>query len=217
VAHELRTPLTIIRGHLEVLDEDPDERTESIALVTDELDRMSRYVSDLLVLARADEPSSLRLEPVDLGEMTTALIQKAEALGARRWVLDEAPPAGVVAAVVDVDRLNQAMLNLAANAVEHTGEGAEIGLGVRVDGDRAQLWVRDTGRGVEPAVAATLFDRHARGASSRVTRPEGMGIGLSIVSAIARAHRGAVDVSSCPGAGATFTLTIPLDPEETTP
>ena len=77
-------------------------------------------------------------------------------------------------------------------------------------GAELRLWVRDTGPGVDPAIAETLFRRHARGASSRAQRPEGMGIGLSIVDAIARAHGGVVEVHSEPGAGATFTLRVPV-------
>jgi two-component system, OmpR family, sensor kinase len=123
-----------------------------------------------------------------------------------------------VAVIADPGRLEQALLNLAGNAVEHTGSDDEIGLGVAVapSGDgttpgRVDLWVRDTGPGVDAAVVDTLFRRHIRGATSRVGRREGMGIGLSIVDVIARAHRGTVSVHSLPGVGATFTISIPLD------
>ncbi len=217
VAHELRTPLTIIRGHLETLGDDPRDRGDSVAIVTDELDRMSRYVSDLLVLARANEPDFCRLEPVDLGELAHTLLHKVEALGPRRWVLDDAPRPGLVAAVADVDRINQAMVSLADNAVQHTRDGDEIGLGVCVVDRHVRLWVRDTGPGVPAQLQAQIFDRSVRGAASRASRPAGMGIGLSIVAAIARAHGGDVVVEASPGTGATFTITLPLDPEESPP
>lgn len=209
VAHDLRTPITIARGHLEVVGDDPAEREEAVSIVVDELDRMSRYVSDLLVLAKADHPDFLQHHPVDLGEFATDLIARIKALGDRRFVLDAAPPVGRVAALADPDRLAQAMLNLATNAVQHTTDGDEIGIGVVASATHAMLWVRDTGPGVEPGT--DLFDRFERGATSRSRRPEGMGLGLSIVGAIAAAHGGSVDVTSRPGAGATFTLTIPLD------
>lgn len=214
VAHELRTPLTIVRGHLEVLGDDPAERRESIALVTEELDRMSRYVSDLLLLARADEPDFVRPEPVDLGELAESMLHKAQRLADRRWVLDEAPRPGLVAAVLDVDRINQAVLGLADNAAQHTDAGDEIGIGVRAGAGTAELWVRDTGRGVDPEVAEDLFSRRVRGATSRAARPGGTGIGLSIVAAVAKAHGGEVRVDPTPGGGATFTLTLPIDPSE---
>ena len=212
VAHELRTPITIARGHLEVLGDDPTERAETVELVTDELDRMSRYVSDLLVLAKAEQPDFLVTEPIELGELALDLHQRVRALGPRSWVLDSAPPIGHLAVVADRERLTQAILNLAANAVQYTDPGAEIGLGIAVSGGDARLWVRDTGPGVDPAIADTLFDRYSRAATSRSLRPDGAGIGLSIVDAIARAHGGSVTVQSRPGHGATFIITIPLGP-----
>jgi signal transduction histidine kinase len=166
------------------------------------------------VLAKAGQPDFLQLRPVDLGDLAADLSQRVTAIAPRRWVLDDAPPAGRVAVLADPVRLGQAVLNLAANAVQHTSDGAEIGLGVAAVGGSVQLWVRDTGPGVDPAVAGSLFDRYARGASSRSHRPEGAGIGLSIVDAIARSHGGRVDVDSGP-AGATFVITIPLDREGT--
>ena len=217
VAHELRTPITIARGHLEVVGEDPVERAETIEIVTEELDRMSRYVADLLLLAKAEQPEFLALRPVDLGELATDAMTRVKALATRCWVLDAAPPVGRAATLADPDRLTQALVNLATNAAQHTDEGAEIGLGVAADGDHARLWVRDTGPGVDPAVVSSIFDRYSRGTVSRARRPEGTGIGLSIVDAIARAHGGAVSVVSPPGQGATFTVTIPLTIPLTTP
>ena len=129
VVHELRTPITIAHGHLEVLGDDPAERVETVDLVTDELDRMSRYVSDLLVLAKAEQPDFLVTEPLELGEFALDLHQLVRALGPRSWVLDSTPPIGSAAVTADRERLVQAVLNLASNAVQHTGPGAEIGLG----------------------------------------------------------------------------------------
>ncbi len=215
VAHELRTPITIMRGHLEVSG-GPEDHEDTVALVTDELDRMGRYVDDLLLLAKAEERQFLRLGPVDLGELADGLLSRSTPLGDRRWVVDEAPPGGLVAAVADAGRLEQAMLNLMTNAVQHTAAGDEIGLGIRVRGERVELWVRDTGTGVPAELRDRIFDRSARGAASRVSRPDGSGIGLSIVSAIARAHEGTVAVSDTAGGGATFTIDIPLDPEDPT-
>ena len=217
VAHELRTPITIARGHLEMLGDDPNERAETVAIVTDELDRMSRYVTDLLILAKAEQPEFLAVRPVDLGELATGALQRVKGLASRRWVLDQAPPVGTVATLADPDRLEQALVNLAANAAQHTSDGDEIGVGVATDGEHARLWVRDTGPGVDGAVAESLFTRYSRGAASRASRPEGTGIGLSIVDAIARAHGGAVSVLNNSGAGATFTVTIPLTVALTTP
>ena len=135
VAHELRTPITIARGHLEVLGGDPDEVAEVVEVVTDELDRMSRYVSDLLILAKAEQPDFLIVEPIDLGELAIDLHQRIQPLGKRRWVLDVAPPSGRVTAIADRERLTQAVVNLAANAVQHTADDQEIGIGVDATDD----------------------------------------------------------------------------------
>jgi signal transduction histidine kinase len=209
VAHELRTPITIARGHLEVLGDDPDERAEAIAVVTDELDRMSRYVSDLLLLAKAEQPDFLVTEPIDLGELTLDVRQRVAAIGPRRWVLDAAPAVGEVQITADRGRLVQAAVNLATNAVQHTQDGGEIGIGSEFVAGSVHLWVRDTGPGVEPSIAATLFDRHSRSAASRDRRPEGTGLGLSIVDAIARAHGGRVGVDHTVRTGAKFVITLP--------
>ena len=213
VAHELRTPLTVVRGHLEVSGSSAEDHEETMALVTDELERMGRYVEDLLLLAKAEQHQFLRLGPADVGELVTNLMPRAGALGPRRWVVDEAPRAGLVAMVADAARIDQAMLNLVTNAVQHTVDGDEIGIGARVVGERLRLWVRDTGPGVPAGARDHIFDRTARGASSRVTRPDGAGIGLSIVTAVVRAHCGTVTVTDTAGGGATFTIDIPLDPE----
>ncbi len=219
VAHELRTPITIARGHLEVFGDDPVERAETVDVVSDELDRMSRYVSELLLLAKSERTDFLTLGPVDLGDLAGTLMQRVTALAPRRWTLDHAPTPGTVAVVADQERLEQAIVNLAANAVQHSAEGDEIGIGIGVQphGRWYRLSVRDTGNGIDPDVVPTLFRRYSRGASNRASRPEGMGIGLSIVDAIARAHRGMASAASVPGRGATVTLTLPSDPDSTDP
>jgi two-component system OmpR family sensor kinase len=221
VAHELRTPITIVQGHLELMSDDPAERAETQAIVTDELDRMRRYVDDLLLLAKAETSEFLVPEPVDLGELAETLIQKTRGLADRRWTVDAAPTPGAVAVVADPARLTQAMLNLATNAVQHTNTGDTIGIGVEPVGDDgfpgARLWVRDTGPGIDPADAERLFDRRVRGAASRAIRSDGLGIGLSIVAAIAHAHGGSVAADNHPAGGARFTITIPPEPPHAEP
>ncbi len=206
-SHELRTPITIVRGHLELLGDDPDERSETVALVTDELDRMSRFVDDLLLLAKSDRDDFLRIADVELGALTDELVEKASALGERDWRLESRGEAVLVA---DRQRLTQAVIGLAQNAVEHTVSGESIWLGSDVRHGEARLWVRDAGPGIAPEDQERIFERFARASDSR-RRSEGAGLGLAIVRAIADAHGGRVDVSSRPGRGATFTLTIPMD------
>ena len=204
-SHELRTPITIVRGHLELLGDDPKERRETIALVTDELDRMSRFVDDLLLLARAERDDFLRLDDLELGALTDELLDKAGALASRAWSLDGRAEALLHA---DRQRLTQAVMGLAQNAVEHTAEGDPIWLGSAANGREARLWVRDAGPGVPPADQQRIFERFARTQASR-RRSEGAGLGLAIVRAIADAHGGHVELVSRPGVGSTFTVAIP--------
>jgi two-component system, OmpR family, sensor kinase len=212
VAHELRTPITIVQGHLDVLGDDPVERADTVEVITEELDRMNRYVSDLLLLAKAEQPDFLHPGPVDVGDLIDSVLGRVGGLGDRRWTDDGAPRPGTVVIDGDDQRLTQALLNLVGNAVEHTGPGDEIAIGASFDATHARLWVRDTGPGIDPAVADQLFERNARGATSRASRPGGTGLGLSIVDAIAKAHGGSVSVDGRPGVGAIFTLTIPREP-----
>lgn len=204
--HELRTPITIIRGHLELLGDDPDERRETVELVTDELDRMSRFVEDLLTLAKSERTDFLKLEDLDLDVLAEELLAKARGLaGDRVWRSDHVAAARLRG---DRQRLTQAVMNLAHNAVQHTSAGDEIALGASVQDGTARLWVRDTGPGIALADQDRIFERFARAGDGR-RRSEGAGLGLAIVRAIAEAHGGTITVDSRPGSGATFTLEVP--------
>jgi len=209
--HELRTPITVIRGHLELLDEDPEDRRKTLELVMDELDRMQRIVNDLLVLAKAEQPDFLKLDTVDLGALTEEMHAKAAAIAPRDWRL-EGTGRGLV--VADRQRLTQAVMQLAQNAAQHTGNGDTIALGSSLRNGEARVWVRDEGPGIAPDQHARIFRRFARGAGGR--RSEGAGIGLAIVKAIAEAHHGRIELESPPAGGSTFTVVIPTDqpPEE---
>jgi signal transduction histidine kinase len=204
--HELKTPLTIVRGHLELLGDDAHERQETVALVMDELDRMGRIVNDLLLLAKSEEPDFLGLETVDVEPLTNELQLKAAALGSREWRL-ERRGRGII--VADRQRLTQAVVQLAQNAVQHTSERDTISLGSAVENGEARFWVRDEGPGIPLRDQERIFQRFARGTDAR--RAEGAGLGLAIVKAIADAHHGRVELYSQPGAGAQFTLVVPAD------
>jgi signal transduction histidine kinase len=210
VSHELRTPITVIRGHVETLGESPAERQEAIAVIQDELDRMNRFVDDLLLLARAPRPDFLRMRPIDLDLFTNDLFAKARSLGERDWRLDGT---GVGILVADQQRLTQAVMNLATNAVRHTREGETIWIGSSMVGGRARLWVRDDGPGIEPAEQARIFERFARAVRPPSHGGDGAGLGLAIVKAIAEAHGGKVELDSRPGVGATFTIVVPAGAE----
>jgi two-component system, OmpR family, sensor kinase len=209
VGHELRTPLTVIRGHLELLGDDPDERRETMAIVSDELDRMNRMVEELQLLTAAGRPGFLRPGPVEVGELTVELLAKARALTERTWRLEAAGSGWIVA---DRQRLTQAVMQLAENAVRYGRPGAPLWLGSAVDAGQAHLWVRDHGPGIAEADRRRIFERFARGAAA-AAQPDGAGLGLAIVQAIAEAHHGRVELATFEGRGARFTVVLPVAAE----
>lgn len=207
-SHEMRTPVTIIRANIELLDNDPARRAERIAQVIDELDRMSRMVDDLLVLAKTRRPDFLRLQSVEFTEIVEDAFIKSSALAHRRWLLEQDDDSHTAVMRADRHRLMQALVQLAQNAVQHTQEGDSITVGSSVHQGIGRIWVADTGPGVTPEQETHIFDRFHRASPGR--HATGAGLGLSIVKAIAEAHRGHVELDNRPGHGATFTLVLPV-------
>ena len=204
--HELKTPLTVVRGHLELLDSgSPAEVAETRELLLEEVDRMSRLVGDLILLAKSDRPDFVTTRPADLSRLTEDLVAKARGLGDRDWRLDGLAEVKVV---VDEQRITQAVLQLADNAVKHTGPGDVVAIGSSYDGSSARIWVRDTGPGVPPADRQRIFERFGR--STVPEGDEGFGLGLSIVGAIIDAHGGTVAVEDADPPGARFVITLPV-------
>ena len=206
--HELRTPITIIQGHLEILKYRPEKQRETIELVTDELNRMSRLVNDLLLIAKAEQPHFLCLKLEELDWFTEELYFKAQALAQRDWRLETK---GLSPVAIDKGRLTQAVMNLVQNAIRHTQAGDTIALGSAVRDEYAYLWVRDTGAGIATEDQLRIFERFARASDGdRYSPEEGAGLGLAIVEAIATAHRGWIELDSALGVGSTFTIVFPI-------
>ena len=213
VSHELRTPIAVSRGHLELLAgghvTGEGERQATIALVTGELDRMNRFVFDLLLLAKAESPNFLHLETVVLDQFVAELVAKAEATANRDWQNGGDSPLSIVA---DRQRLTQAVMNLVGNAVEHTEDGDEIEIGAQVTGTEVTIWVRDSGVGIAPSEQRQIFTRFSRGGgSSRLYEGSGN-------RACDRAgHRGGArrqgQGDQPPGGGARFDLVLPIEQE----
>jgi two-component system, OmpR family, sensor kinase len=215
VGHELKTPITIVRGHLELMDsENSADVAATRALAIDELDRMSGLVRDIADLAQAQRGLRLSIETTDIAALLERVRRKAEVLSpALRWTT--AIPTRLegrgLLAEVDADRLTQALLQLAANAVTHAGAATAVELGASADAVQLRLWMRDDGVGIPVETQAVIFERFQRGKVGRGSA--GSGLGLAIVAAIARAHGGEVRVESPPGGGATFTIELPRSAE----
>jgi signal transduction histidine kinase len=207
--HQLRTPLTIVLGNLELLPEDPDERRETVVLLTDELERMSRIVRDLLLLAKREQADFLELGAVEIGGLTDELATKAASLAPREWHVESR---GQGIAVADRQRVTEAVLQLAENAVKHAEGGGPLWLGSSVEDGTARIWVRDEGSGIPLAEQSAIFDRFRR--AEAASRSRGSGLGLPIVKAIAEAHGGRVELESTRGRGSKFTIVIPVDQQK---
>lgn len=209
--HELKTPITIIRGHLELMDTDPQSQQETVELVIDELDRMNRLVEDLVLLAKSERPDFLQIETIELTSFVTELFSKLQKLGQRNWHLDNAILSGKMTG--DRQRITQAIINLANNAVQHTITDSLIIFGAKIETNRVKFWIRDTGNGIAADEQKRIFDRFTRVKNTR-RRSEGSGLGLAIVKTVIEAHGGAINLQSQLGIGSTFSLVFPLEFKE---
>ncbi|WP_187366074.1 sensor histidine kinase [Trebonia kvetii] len=220
--HELRTPITIIQGNLDTLTAVTAEDAQTLTIVSDELTRMARLVDELALLARSEWPDFLRPEPTDITALTVALAAKARVLDPADDTRITLTGTAAGVAVLDPQRITQAVMQLAANAVAHTPPGTRIEIGSAIAGGRVEFRVADHGIGIPPEQRDLVFQRFARLDSRRT---DGTGLGLSIVAAIAAAHGGSVRLAetsaatpaSAPspsaqpwGGGAAFVLSIPL-------
>jgi signal transduction histidine kinase len=203
--HELRTPLTIIQGHLELLEDDPVHRAATVDLVLDELSRMNRIVHDLQTLTKATQPGFIHMDTVDLGGLLDELLVKANALGDRRWELHHRDN---VTVMLDRQRITQAMLQLAENAVRHTQRGDTIRIGGHLVGTDVELLVCDSGPGIPPEERETVTQRFTRGGGQSPDL-DGAGLGLALVTAIAQAHHGRLVIGRSDLGGADMRMVLP--------
>jgi heavy metal sensor kinase len=212
-SHELRTPISIIRGEADVTlahERSAAEYKQALALVLDESRRLSRLVDDLLNLARADAGRvKLRVEEFYLNELLAECCRSAQTLAGQRGIALEYLPHDDLAFRGDEELVRRMVMNLIDNAIRYTPEGGRVTVALDArDGDVA-IRISDTGRGIAPEVVPHVFERFYRGDKARSRQDGGFGLGLAIVKWIADSHRGAVEVASTPGAGSTFTVTLP--------
>lgn len=233
-SHELRTPLASIRGYTELIrregaDADlPEEATYALERVHSESVRMTALVEDLLLLARLDAGRELRREEVDLVGLLVDTVADARAAGPDHdWQLDLAvlePPADATPeeaedflpepplVIGDEARLRQVVVNLLANARVHTPAGSHVTTTLTREGDTLIVRIHDDGPGIAPDVRDRLFERFARGDSSRERRTGSTGLGMSIALAIVQSHGGSIDVDSSTASedhGTTFSVRLP--------
>jgi two-component system heavy metal sensor histidine kinase CusS len=220
IAHDLRTPVNNIRGEAEVAlarVRSADEYREVIGSCLEEAVRLSELIGDLLFLARANSPvSSVRREPVDVGELLGGVREYYEASAADDGVsLTTSVAHRPVVAELDRTLMQRAVGNLVSNALAHTPVGGSIVLRTAADPTTIDIEVADTGMGIPPEALPRVFDRFFRVDSSRSKASGGTGLGLAIVQSIALLHGGNAEISSQLGQGTCVRLRIPTSSKMT--
>jgi two-component system, OmpR family, sensor kinase len=176
--------------------------------VQSETERMTHLVEDLLLLARLDSGRPLERESVDLSRVAVDAVSDAHVAGPdHQWELDL--PEEPVIVYGDAARLHQVLANLLANARVHTGPGTVVTTRLDSDATHAVLTVTDNGPGIPEQLQSEVFERFARGDTSRSRKGGSTGLGLAIVSAVVKAHHGAITLESAQG-HTEFTVRLPL-------
>ena len=212
VGHELRTPLTVIKGNVNLMRKLGCGDEESLDSIEAEVDRLTRMVGDLLLLARAESGKlPLDLHLVELDTLLLEVLQQTQVLAAGRLDL-RLGDIDQVLVCGDRDRLKQVLLNLIGNAIKYTPAGGEVVASLGKDSERAILTVSDTGPGIPAEDLPHIFERFFRTEKSRTRSKDGkgFGLGLSIAYWIVRHHGGQIDVESEEGHGTTFRVWLPL-------
>jgi two-component system OmpR family sensor kinase len=219
-SHELRTPLTSMQGLSEMLlmgadRGDPGVMLRTLRSMHTELGRMSRLVSDLLVLSRLDSNAPVRMVPVNVSQIVADAAEQMRPLAEAKRLSMQVHTDGPATVRGEPDKLKQVVLNLLDNAIRYTPEGGEVALSVRAQSTAHEVCieVRDTGPGIASQDLPHIFDRFYRGDASRTRATGNTGLGLAIVRAIVEAHGGEIGVSSVPGEGSVFRVVLKQERE----
>jgi len=211
-SHELRTPLTHLRAQVQWASEEgrtEAETREALVAMERELDRTTKLVEELLLIARGENRQlALARGPFDLNAVVADVREITEAMALAKRLDVRVEPAASVHAIGDADRTRHILLNLASNAVRYTASGS-ITFAVVRNGVEVGVSVRDTGSGIAPEHVERIFDRFFRIDQSRSRELGGTGLGLAIARLFAELQGGHIEVQSAPGRGSTFTLWLP--------
>jgi signal transduction histidine kinase len=213
VAHDLRTPMARLRATAEsaLNSTDPATLREALADCLEESDRVIAMLNTLMDISEAETGTmALRREPTNLADLVQQSVDLYEDLAEQRGLTIESASDDELIIAVDRNRMRQVVANLLDNAVKYSPPGGAIRIEARRDGADAVLSVSDTGAGIPADELPRIWDRLYRGDKSRSER--GLGLGLSLVKAIVEAHGGRVAVTSAPGNGSRFDLTLPSAP-----
>ncbi|ESA38673.1 integral membrane sensor signal transduction histidine kinase [Leptolyngbya sp. Heron Island J] len=212
-SHELRTPLTTLKGRLHVALSQPrtaEIYQETLQGIEQEVDRLIRLSSDLLLLSRLEQQhQDMHLELIDLSDLLAAIAEQIQPLADLQQLQFSTHIPSDLQIQGSPDHLIRLFLNLLDNAVKHTSAQGKVQLRAMVQGHCIQINVSDTGIGISPKHLPHLFERFYRVEKSRSRTIGGTGLGLAIAQEIVHRHHGAIAVQSQPGHGTTFTVTFP--------
>jgi two-component system phosphate regulon sensor histidine kinase PhoR len=219
-SHELRAPLGVVRGYMSMMEDGTlgqvgEHVAPLLPLLRAKLDEMSRLINEMLETARLEDCAmQLRLGRLDLREVVRDAVHSLEPLADERHRLVTSVPGGPVPLVGDRPRLTMIVTNLVHNALKYSPAGGEVRITCATEDGGARVTVSDQGLGIAPEDRARLFTRFGRIVTSETAMITGTGLGLYLARDLARRHGGDVEVASQPGAGSTFTLTLPLPPAD---
>jgi len=214
-SHELKTPLTVMRAELEMLLKDgaalSPEKTDWIGRQLEEIQRLTKIVDALTLLAKADSGQiQIEFEPVHLGALVRENLEDALVLAEPHNVQVALLACDELTVIGDRHRLRQLLLNLVDNAIKYNRPGGAVFISLRKADNTAELEIINTGKGVSPKMQSRVFERFARGENAQRSGVEGSGLGLSIVQWIVQAHCGTIQFTSEPDKQTSVVVRLPI-------
>jgi len=212
----LKTPITAIKASVETLmdgaAESPADSREFLAIIAKQTDRLNAIIDDLLALSRIeqnDDANSMESEMQDLEPALRAAVQSCEVAAADKEISLQIECSSGLKARINAPLMEQAVINLVGNAIKYSERHSTVQVEAELQGDIVKIRVRDRGCGIAREHLPRLFERFYRVDKARSRSLGGTGLGLAIVKHIVQAHGGTVTVSSEPGAGSVFTISLP--------
>ncbi|MDI3310328.1 MAG: HAMP domain-containing sensor histidine kinase, partial [Thermoanaerobacterium sp.] len=213
-SHELKTPLAAIKALVEPLissdNVDISLYKEFLKDINSEVDRMTRLVNELLVLAKIDKIRSIENKTENITEIAYNVIENLEAIADQKGVSLIFENEKNIFADVDADRFYRMIYNVVENGIKYTPSGGSVRLTLDSDDKNVYITISDTGIGISQETLPKVFERFSRGDTARSQKTGGFGLGLAIVKEIVDLHKGHIDVKSTVGEGTVFYITIPV-------
>jgi len=213
-SHELKTPLAAIKALVEPLissdNVDISVYKEFLKDINSEVDRMTRLVNELLVLARIDKIRSIENKTENISEIAYNVVENLEAIAKQKGVSLIFESDKNIFADVDADRFYRMIYNVVENGIKYTPSGGTVKLNLNSDDKNVYITISDTGIGISQETLPKVFERFSRGDTARSQKTGGFGLGLAIVKEIVDLHKGHIDVKSTVGKGTEFYITVPI-------